>query len=154
IQHKQQSVLVGELAQTRQKSLRRNANAAFALNGLDEKSCRLWTNSRARRAEIAELHLIETGRRRTETVEIFGVAARSECGERATMKGPVEGDEPIALRPAFARVKFPRHLDGAFHRFRTRIAEEDRVGEGVCDQLPGKTLLTRHAIEVGGVPEL
>ena len=65
----------------------------------------------------------------------------------------MEGDDPVPFGlPGDVEIP-PRHLEGAFDRFRARIGEEHGVGKAVLHEPLGERLLVRHAVEVGGVPE-
>ena len=52
--------------------------------------------------DIAERHLVEAIDHRAEAVEIFLLAAGGERRQRAAMKGALERDDAVALRPAVA----------------------------------------------------
>ena len=79
---------------------------------------------------VVEGHLVEALDLGAEALEIFGLAAGGDRGERAAVKGAFESDEPEALGLALGGVIFARHLDRAFERFGARIGEEHGIGEG------------------------
>ena len=61
VEHQQQIVLIGQFAQALQKSIRRNADAAFALHRLDQDRARLAINELANGVQIAIRRVHETG---------------------------------------------------------------------------------------------
>ena len=70
------------------------------------------------------------------------------------MEGALEGDDPVPLGLAQAEPVAPRHLDGAFQRLGTRVADEAGVGEGGGHEAVGQPLELGDADDVGDVPEL
>ena len=89
-----------------------------------------------------------------ETVEIFGVAARGERRERASVKGAFESDQTEALRRAIGGVEFSRGLDRAFNRLGSGIGEENEIGEGRLDEPPGQLFGLWNLIKIGDMPWL
>jgi len=70
------------------------------------------------------------------------------------VEGAVEGDDPIALRPAARGLIFPHGLDGALDRLGAGILKERDVGEGRVAQPLRDPLGLRNFVEVGDVPDL
>jgi hypothetical protein len=85
---------------------------------------------------------------------VLFLAAGRDRGHGAAVERALEGDDPEALRLAALEMEAARHLDRAFDRLGTGVAEERRVGEGVGDQTLGELLLQVDGVEVGAVPEL
>src|SRR5208283_2117584 len=152
VEHEQQSAPVAKLAQRAQKFVRKDANAALALNRLDQHACRLRPDQGLDRGKIAEGRLIETVDRWAEAFEIFMIAAGGKRRERASVERALESDQPVALRLAVGGVKPARRLDRAFDRFRAGIAEEHLVGEARLDEPARKPFGLGNLIEIGDVP--
>ena len=104
--------------------------------------------------DVARLDLVEAIHGRPEALQMLGLAAGGDGGERAAVKGAGEGDEAIALGRAVRRVVAPRRLDRAFHRFGAGIGEEHAIGEGDGAQPLRQPLLAGNAVQIGDVPEL
>src|ERR1700674_2893205 len=123
--------------------MRRGADTALALHRFDQEGCGLRTDRLLDRFEIAMRHLVEAIQRRTETFEIFGRAGRRQCPQRAAVERAFEGDEAIALGMSLGGVVSARDLDGALHRFRTRITEEHEVRKTLFAEPRGKLVAVR-----------
>ena len=132
--------------------MRKDADAALALNRLDQHARRLRADQGLDRGEIAERRLIETFDRRAEALEIFLVAAGRKRRQRAPMEGAFKSDQSVALRRAVGGMKLARGLDRAFDRFRARVADEHLVGEARLDEPAREPLRLRNLIEIGDVP--
>jgi hypothetical protein len=98
--------------------------------------------------------VVEAFDRRSETFEVFRVAAGGDGRQRAPVEGAAESDDAPALRVAGDEMIAPRRLDGGFARLGAGIAEEYLVGERRADEPLRQPLLPLDAIEVGRVPEL
>ena len=154
VETQQQAALVADLAQAANEVMRPDANAALALDGLDQNGAGLGADRRLDRLEIAERNLVEAVDRRTEAVEIFRIAASGDGRQRAAVEGAFEGDHAVAFRRSIHRIPLARHLDRQFDRLRARIAEEYQVGESRVGQSVGKILGLRNFEQVGGQPQL
>ena len=139
------------------RSPRRNrggadADPAFALNWFDQDCAGLRADRGIRRLDIAEGNCVEALDLRTEALEIFGIASRSDCRERASVKSPRESDDAELFRMAARRLIFARRLDRPFDCFRSGIGEKHEVGETDLDEAPGQTFRLRDFEQIGGVP--
>ena len=152
VNDEQQAMAIAKPAQRLQKVPRERAHAAFALNRFDEHARRFGSYQRFDGGKIAERRGIEAFDLWTEALDIFWIAAGGERRERAPVKRALEGDEAVAMRLAFGRVKFARGLDRAFDRFRAGITEEDEIGESRIDEPARKAFGLRDLIEIGDVP--
>ncbi len=131
VQHQHQVMLVRNGAQARQEFLRRGADAALALDRFDQKTGSVRPDHRARRFQIVELAIAETGQQRLEPLVHLGLVAGADRRHRPPVKGVDEGDQLGALRIAvLVLVIGARGLDRRFDRFRAGIGEEHRVGKG------------------------
>ncbi len=107
IEDQQQAVLVAKLAQCACRSWAATGpDAAFALYRLDQDARRLGPIAAFERLNVAEGNLVEAFDLGAEAFEIFRLAAGGDGGERAAVKGALEGDEPIALRV----LRWPRDI--------------------------------------------
>ena len=154
VEDQQQPVFVADLAQRPQFRRLDDPHAAFALDGLDQDAGRLRPDRLAHRLEVAERDLIEAIDLGAEAIEIFLLSACGDRRQRAAVESPFKRDQPVFLGLAARRVVLARHLDRALDRLGAGIREEDRVGECQLDQSLRQLLLFRHAVEIGGVPQL
>src|SRR5690606_6132156 len=133
---------------------RHGADAAFALDRLDQDGGGFRADGVFKRCDVAERHLVEAVDLGAEAVDIFLLPASGDGRKRAAMKRAFEGDGAEALRIALGIVVAARSLDRAFQRLGARISEEHAVGEAVLDETRTKTLLAGDLVEVRNVPEL
>ena len=105
-------------------------------------------------ARSVERNLVEAVDLRTETFEIFLLAARGDGGERAAVKRAFERQDPIALGMAVDPLAPARHLDRGLVGLGAGIGEENEIGEGRVDEAPREPLAFRVLVEVRHVPEL
>ncbi len=154
VEHQHKAVLVTKIAQRSQERRLDNAHAAFAHQRLDHDGRCFFADRAFDGIEIAERNLVEAFDDRSETVEIFLLAASCQRRQRSAMEGALESDDAIALGPFADRLIFAGALDGAFHRFGARIAEERDVGEARRAEALRGALLFRNFIKVGDVPSL
>ena len=154
IEDQQHAVLVADLTQPAQEFVGRRTDAALALHRLDQDRGRRVGDGSTHRIEIAELNLIEARRLRAEALDIFLLTAGGDGRDGAAVEGAFEGDDMELFRMPLGKLIAPRRLDGAFQRFRTRVGEEDLVGERRFRQPLRQLLLARHLIEVGQMPDL
>ena len=147
-------MLVAQPPQRAQEFGRHHPHAAFAHDRLDQDRGGLGPDGALGRFQVAERHLVEALDHRTEALEIFLLAAGGERGQRAAVKGALEGDDAVALRLAAHRLVLARHLDRAFHRLGAGIAEEHHVREARRAQPVGQPLGLGDAVEIGNVPDL
>ena len=150
----QQPVLLAQRPEPLQESGRRRADAALALDRLDEDRRRLRPDRLLRRREGAERHLVEALDLRAEALEVLLLAAGGDGGERAAVESALEGDDAEALGPALGELVVARRLDRRLQRLGAGIGEEDAVGEARRRQPVGQLLAIRDAVEVGDVPDL
>ncbi len=150
----QQIVLVREPAELGQEARPGRADAALALDRLDQDRRGRGPDRRLDPPEVAERHVVEARHVGAEALEMLLLAAGRDGGERAAVECALEGDDPEALRLAALILKAPRHLDRALERLGAGVAEEHGVGERLRDQALGQLLLVLDAVEVRAVPEL
>ena len=100
VENQEQLVPVADVAQAAQKGRRDHSHAALALDRLDQDRARSGPDRRLDRVEIGQRNLIETVDLGPKAVQIFRLAAGGDGGERAPVKGALEGQNPIALRMA------------------------------------------------------
>src|SRR5690606_33680611 len=113
VEHEEQAMLVAEVAKRTEKGPACVANAALALDGLDQDGSGLVRDCGSRGIEIAERHLVETIDNRAEPREVLFLIARGNRRERATVKGSLKGEHAVAFRLAAVAVMLPGHLDAA-----------------------------------------
>ena len=153
VEDKHQVVLVGELAQAAQEFLARRADAAFALDRLDQEPGRMLVHRGLRGLEIVELDDVEARQQRCEAVAQLLLVGRADRAERAAVEGAAERDQLMLFRAPVMMVVTPRGLDRAFHRLGAGIGEEDGVGEGQLGEPGREGFALRAAIEVGDVDQ-
>ena len=153
VQHQQQAVLVAQGAQASQKDRARHANAALALNRLNQYARRFRPDGGFNCGQIAEGHLIEPVHLGAEAVYIFGVAARRDGGQRASVERAFKRNEAKALGMAAGGVVFTRSLDRAFQSLGAGIGEEDIIGEGRARQPLSQRLSLGNAEQVRDMPQ-
>ena len=122
---KQQVVFVGQLAQPLQESVGRDANAAFALNRLDENRTGFFVDEFGDGFQIAERRVVETGQQRADAFVVLGLGRGAGGAVGATVEAACEGDDFVAA----ARRMEPGELDRGFVRFRAGVAEERLAAE-------------------------
>ena len=103
VEDQEQAALVAEPAQVAQVLQRHRADAALALDRLDQDRRGLRPDRRLERLAVAERHLVEALDLRAEAFEIFRLAAGGDRRERAAVEGALEGDDAEALRRAVRR---------------------------------------------------
>jgi hypothetical protein len=148
VEHQQQAVFVTGGAQPLQERVRRRAQAAFALDWLDQESRGMIVDQRQRGVEIVERRIAEARQQGFEPVTHLRLVGRRDRSQRPAVKGVAEGDQVLALRIAVGEVVTTRGLDRALDRLGTRIGEEHGIGEGRVDQSLRELLALRAAIEV------
>jgi hypothetical protein len=72
----------------------------------------------------------------------------------AAVERRLEADDLVALGLAVHELILADQLDAALDGFRTRVAEEHRLGERHLGQPLGQLLAVADAVEVGGMPQL
>src|ERR1700704_2374812 len=133
--------------------MRRGADTALALHRFDQDGCGLRTDRLLDRFEIAMRHLIEAVQWWTEALQIFGRAGRRQCPQRAAVERAFEGDDAVAVGMALGGVVSARDLDGALHRLRTGITEENEVRKTLFAEPRGKLVAVRALEQVRHVPQ-
>ena len=154
VHHQQQAMLIAQIAQPAQEARWRQPHAALALNGLDQNARRLRPDERLDRFQIAPRRLIKALHLRAEAVDILGVAARRDGGERAPVEGALEGNQMKLFGMTARRVILARGLDRAFQRLGAGVGEEHIVGEGLFNQPLRQPLGLRNLEQIRHMPEL
>ena len=145
---------VADLAQAPQEGWRNDPHPALALDRLDHDHARLRPDRRLDRLEVGQRNLVEAVDLGPEAVEIFGLAAGGDHGERPAMERAFEGERAVALGMAVDRMAPARHLDRRLVGLGARIGEENKVGEGRVGEALGIALAFGILIEVRNVPQL
>ncbi len=135
VEDEQQAVLVAEFAQALQRLGRHGADAALALDRLDQDRGGLGRDRLFGGIEVVEGDLVEAVGLGAEAFEVLLLAAGSDSRERAAMERALEGDGAEALGPAVDIVVAARRLDGAFERLGAGVGEEHLVGEMLATSL-------------------
>ena len=130
VEDQQEAMFVAEAPQAAQELGRNDAHAALALDRLDHDGADARPDRRLDGGKIANRDLVEPIDLRPEAFDIFGLAARGDGRERASMEGALEGQDAIALGMAADRLALARHLDRRLVGFGAGIGEEDEIGEG------------------------
>src|SRR5262249_41678496 len=148
VEGEQQTMLIAELAQRLEESMRRRAHAALALHRLDQDAGSVRADRFLHGFDVAMRHLVEAVHGRTKAFEIFRRARRGEGRERPTVESAFEGDDAITLAVAFGEMMMADELDHALHRFRAGIAEEHVVGKALLAQTRSEDLAVRALEQV------
>ena len=104
-------------------------------------------------ADIAGSDMVEAVDRGAEALEVLGLPAGGDGGERPAVKGAFEGDEAVALRLSLLEMIAARDLHRAFDRLGAGIGEEHIVGEGLLAEPRRQPLLSRDAMQIGHMPQ-
>ena len=102
VEDQQQLVLVGQLAQAGEEAGGRNADAAFALDRLDQDGGRLVVDQRDDGAEVAERGVAEAGQQRADALVVLGLGRGGDGAVGAAVEAALEGDDLVAVRAACA----------------------------------------------------
>ena len=129
VHDKQKAMLVAQIAQPAQKVLVNDPDAAFALDRFDHNRRGLVRDGGLNSREITDGKAIETRSFRAEPLQMLRISGSCYGGQCAAVETPFEGDDARSLRVAIGEVIASRQLDRALAGFRSRIAEEDAVGE-------------------------
>ena len=99
VEPEEDAELVAGSAQVAQELQRRGADAALALDRLDDDAGGLRADRVAHRVHVVERHVIEAVDRRAEALKVFRIAGSREHRERAAVERAVEADdaEPLGL---------------------------------------------------------
>ena len=116
VEEKQDALGVADRPQLLQEGVRNHANAAFALNGLDEDRRRFRRHRLLQGVDVAERDLVEALDLGTEAFEIFLLAAGGDGRQRAPVEGALEGDDAKPLRRAVDEMVAARGLDRCLQR--------------------------------------
>src|SRR5690606_23171759 len=141
----------GQRAQTLEECRRGYADAAFALDRLDEEAGSVWADRSLRGLEVVELDVAEARQQRLEALVHLLLARGADRRQGPPMEGVVEGDQLEPLLAAVVLVVGARGLDRAFDRLGAGIGEEHRVGEGQVDEALRELFPLRTAVEVRDV---
>ena len=153
VEDEEAAVLVAQLAQPPQALGRHDADAALALDRLDQDRRSLRADRRAQSFVIAERHNVETRQQRRIALCQLGAADGRDARHGPAVERTLEGHDPVPLRRARGREMAADHLDRALDRFRTRVAHEDGVRERGADQPLGEPRKLRDLEQVGDVPD-
>ena len=153
VEDQHEAVLVAQLAKFLEEPDRRNADAAFAHDRLDQDRGRGRPDGGLDGFDIGR-QLAEAFGLGAEAFEIFGIAGRGQGRHRAAMERAFEGQHFDALGMAAGPLIAARHLDRGFHRLEAGIAEKRASREGSGDQLVGQLFLRGNAEMVGDLPDL
>ena len=126
VEHQQQLVLVGQLAQPGQEAVGRNADAAFALDRLDQDRRGFVVDQPRHGVEIAERGVDEAGHQRPEALVVFRLSGGGDRAHRAAVEAALERDDLVA---AFGGVVQPGELDRRLVGLGAGIAEERLAAE-------------------------
>src|SRR3546814_10290403 len=102
--YQHQGARVANVAQRLQEGLRRRANAALALNRLDEEAGRVVVDQIERVVDVVERRIGEARQLRVETLAQLFLIGRRYRAERAAVEGVVEGDQIMLFSVARARM--------------------------------------------------
>ena len=150
IEHQHQIVFVAQGLQAANEFVRRGADAAFALDRLDQETGSLVGDKGLCAFEIVEFRILESGEQGHETLVHLFLIGRADRRHCAPVKGVGEGDQLGAVGVAiFMLVIGARGLDRRFYGFRARIGEEHGVCESLVDQPLRQCLTLWAAVEVG-----
>jgi hypothetical protein len=153
VEHQHQVALVAEAPQALHEFGAGRADAAFALDRLDQEAGAVLVERRLGGGEVVELDDDEAGQQGREAVPELGLVGGADRRHRPAVEGVAEGDEDVLLRPPVVEMVAARRLDRALDRLGAGIGEEHRVGEAVLDQPLGEGLALRRSVEVGDVHE-
>ncbi len=151
VEHQHQIMLVAGGAKAGEEFVRAGADAALALNRLDQETGRVLVDRGQRRAEVVELDHLEPRKQRREAVDHLGLIGRADRRHRPAVERIRETDQIVLVRIALGVMIFARGLDRAFDRLDARIGEEHRVGEGQVGEPLGERFPLRRAVQVGDV---
>ena len=102
VEDQQQVVLVGQLAQLGEEAVGRDADAAFALNRLDQDRRRFVVDQRGHGAEVAIRCVAEAGQQRADAFVVLRLGRGAGGAVGAAVEAALEGDDLVAVRPASA----------------------------------------------------
>ena len=158
VEEQQQAELVAHRAQALEILDRGGAHAALALHRLHQDGGGLRPDLGAQLVQVLERHVVEAFDVGRVALQVFRVAGGGEAGQRAAVERAVAGDDAVAPGIAEIVVILAHQLEAALDRLDPGIAEEHLAAglprEGRGHQPLRQLLLPRHAIEVGGVPDL
>jgi hypothetical protein len=103
VEDQQEALVVAERAQSRRKLRWDRADAALALDRLDQDRRRLVGDRRLQRVHVVERNLIEAFDLGAEALEIFRLAAGGDGRQRPAVERALEGDDAEALGMAGRR---------------------------------------------------
>ena len=120
VEDQQQLVLVGQLAQSFQVAGRRQVDAAFALDRLDQDGTGLAIDQPGHGLEVAEGGIAEAGQQRLDALVVLRLAGGGERAEGSAMEAVEHGDDLVAAGLAVQAGQ----LDGGLVRLGAAVAEE------------------------------
>jgi len=154
IDDQQAAHLIGQLADGRQVTGRRDVDAPLALDGLHENGGRLRAHRFGERVDVPKRHVHETGRQRLQ----LGVELRLPGGGQRRQGAAVErlqsADDLVALLLQDAPGIEAGQLDRPFISLRTAVGEENLHAAGQFGQLGGQLHLRDVVIDIGTVHQL
>ncbi len=114
--------------------LRRDEDAALALNRLDDDRGHVGSHRRLHRVEIA-VRDVRHRAHLSEALAVLGRARHRERAHRAAVERVVEGDDALALLFALHVEVVTRELEERLVRLRARVAEERAIEPRALAQL-------------------
>ena len=152
VEHEQNALLVAKRPQIPQERPGHFAHAALAHDRLDHDSGGGVADGSLNGADIAGSDMVEAVDGRAEALEMLGLAAGRDGGERPAVEGALEGDEAVALRRSLREMIAARDLHRALNRLGAGIGEEHIVGEGFLAEPRREPLLPGDAMQIGHMP--
>ena len=153
VEQQQQAVLVAHLPNAHQHVVGKHANAAFALDWLEQDRGGLGSDRGAQRGQVAEGHVVEAGNDRFVALRQLRLAAGGDRRHGASMEGIGKADDAPASGRG-GRLEIAAHeLQRKVDRLAARVREKRLVGEARGANAIGETLLAGNADQVRCVPE-
>src|SRR5713226_5514526 len=121
VENKCSAMTRGKFPRSHEIAGRRQVDAAFALDRLEEESGNLRSVASKARGQcvcIAEFDALEAGRKRPESLRVMRLSRQCKCAEGFAMKGAGRGEDD---RPARAHAD---QLDRGFDRLGARRREK------------------------------
>ena len=120
VKDQHQFVLVGQLTETFQVSRRRQIDAAFALNRLDQNRARFRVDQPDGGIQVTEGRIGKTGQERFQPLMILGLTGGGECAQSRPMEAVHHGNDLVPSGLAVESSQFQGRLD----RIGAAVAEE------------------------------
>ena len=146
----------GEGAGFGEELLRERANAAFALDGLDEDGADFVGELGAQIGDVVEADELDAGNDGRKGLAVLGLVGGGDGAEGAAVEALLEGEELGADLLAFAAQQAgvgARQLERALPGFGAGVGEEDAVEAGALGEAQRELGLALVVVEVRGVDE-